>query len=123
MKLSTFSIIWAALYGGFGLGLLLLPGPFMAVYGLDLDKSGELMSRILGSALFAFAIIFVLNRHVPKTEQVQRNILIGSVIYNVVDIPIVVMAIIGGVMSAMGWVPIGLHVFLAASMSYFAFGK
>ena len=119
MKLSTFSVIWTVLYGTFGLGLLTIPALFMSQYGVTLNDSGVLMSRILGSALFAYAIIFYLNRNIPIAEKTQYNILLGSIIYNVLDTPIVLMAVLHGTMNAMGYVPIVLHLFLASTMAYF----
>ena len=53
MKLSTISIVWAFLYIGFGLGLLIIPVQFMSTYGVTLDQNGAMMARILGAALTA----------------------------------------------------------------------
>lgn len=123
MKLSVFSIIWTFLYGNFGLGLLVAPIEFMGVYGVQLDVSGALMARILGSALIAFALVFWGNRQLPLFEKGWRNLLLASLVYNILDIPVVFKAVIDGVMNAMGWVPVGLHVFLAVTFGYFTFKK
>lgn len=123
MKISTFSAIWAIAYFGFGTGLLLIPVQFMATYGVSLDINGALMSRVLGAALVAFALTFWLNRRIPASDKAWHNLLFTSTIYNVLDIPIVLMATLHGVMNAMGWIPVGLHVFLAVTMGYFAFSK
>jgi hypothetical protein len=123
MKLKTLSIVWAILYGGFGLGLLFIPGLFMSQYGVTLDDSGILMARILGSALSAYALLFYLNRNVQKKEKAQYNIILSSMIYNVVDTPIVILATLQETMNSMGWIPVGLHLFLAATMGYFVFKK
>ncbi|MBX2929621.1 MAG: hypothetical protein KF852_17445 [Saprospiraceae bacterium] len=121
MKISTLSTIWAIAYFGFGIGLLLIPVQFMATYGISPDINGALMSRILGAALIAFALTFWLNRHIPASDKAWHNLLFTSTIYNVLDIPIVLLATLNGVMNAMGWIPVGLHVFLAVTMGYFAF--
>jgi hypothetical protein len=123
MKLSAFSIIWAIIYLGFGLGLLFIPAMFMTTYGVTLDAGGAFMTRLLGSALVAYAFIFYTNRNIPLTDRTQRNIMIGSVVYNLCDTPVVLMATLNGVMSVMGWIPVALHVFLLVSFSYFAFKK
>lgn len=123
MKLTTFSIIWSILYMGFGLGLLLIPNAFMATYGVELGSGGVMMSRILGASLTAFALAFYFNRSLPATDPAWKNLLVASFVYNVLDIPIVLMATLDGVMNSLGWMPVGLHVFLAASLGYFAFRK
>ena len=123
MKLKTFSIIWSILYIGFGLGLLVIPVQFMSTYGVTLDTNGTLMTRILGAALTAFALTFYSNRNIASTDKGWHNLLLTSLIYNIVDIPIVLKATLDGVMNSMGWVPVGLHIFLAATFGYFAFKK
>ena len=123
MKLKTFSIIWSILYIGFGLGLLVIPVQFMSTYGVTLDTNGTLMTRILGAALTAFALTFYSNRNIASTDKGWHNLLLTSLIYNIVDIPIVLKATLDGVMNSMGWVPVGLHIFLAATFGYFTFKK
>ncbi len=123
MKISTFSIVWAILYMGFGLGLLIIPIQFMSTYGVTLDQNGLMMTRILGAALTAYALTFWMNRNLPSSEKAWKNLLISSFIYNVLDIPIVFMATLNGIMNAMGWMPVGLHLFLAITFGYFAFSK
>lgn len=123
MQLSTFSIIWAVLYIGFGLGLLIVPIQFMEPYGVSLDSSGTLMARSFGAALTAYALVFYLNRNIAATDKGWYNLLLSSFIYNIVDFPILLMATLGGVMNSMGWIPVGLHVFLAATFGFFVFKK
>lgn len=123
MKLTTFSVVWTVLYLGFGLGLLFIPVTFMSMYGVSLDANGVLMTRILGSALTSIALIFYLNRNINISETAQYNFLLAGFIYNVVDFPVVLMATINGVMNSMGWFPVVLHAFLAATMGYFVFSK
>lgn len=123
MKLSTFSIIWAILYIGFGLGLLLIPVQFMDAYGVSLDDDGTMMARILGAALTSFAIVFWLNRNTPATDKSWHNVLLASLIYNIIDIPIVLVATLEGVMNALGWMPVGLHLFLAATFGLCLFKR
>lgn len=123
MKYSTFSLIWAFFYTVFGLGLLLVPVPFMSAYDVVLDQDGSMIARILGAALFAYAIVFWLNRKSSPSDKGVYNLMLASVIYNVVDIPIVLMATLDGTMNAMGWMPVILHTFLAVSMWYFVFGN
>ncbi|HMQ47569.1 MAG TPA: hypothetical protein PKA00_14700 [Saprospiraceae bacterium] len=123
MKLPTFSVIWVVLYISFGLGLLIIPVQFMATYGVSLDSNGTLMARVLGAALTAYALTFYFNRNIPVSDKGWYHLLLASFIYNVLDIPIVLMATLNGVMNSMGWIPVGLHVFLAATFGYFVFKK
>lgn len=121
MKLPVWMIIAAILYAGFGIGLLLIPSQFMAMYGVDLNPGGAMMARILGSALIGFALLFYWMRN--DGRETLMAVLRASFVYNVVDFFVVLTATLGGVMNAMGWMPVGLHVFLALGFGYFAFMK
>lgn len=122
MKLSTFLVLAAIAYAGFGIGLLVAPGPFMAVFGVTLDGGGMLMARVLGSALIGFTLIFWWSRNAPNSDTLQA-ILRASFIYNVVDFPVVLIATLTGVMGVFGWSAVILHLLLAVGFGYFGFMK
>ncbi len=121
MKLKIFSIVWAVIYLSFGLGLLLIPIQLMAIFGVTLDSDGTMMARILGAALTAYGLTFGLNRNLPATDKAWHNLLLTSFIYNIVVIPIMLIAVLDGVTNSMGWMPFGQHIFLAATFGYFTF--
>lgn len=119
MKRSNLPIIWTLFYAVFGLGLLIIPVKFMTQYGVNLDEGGVLMARVLGSALTAYALLFYLNRKISIVEKSQYNLVFASLIYNLIDTPVVILATLGGTMNQMGWIPVGIHLFLAISMAYY----
>jgi hypothetical protein len=123
MKLTTFSIIWALIHIAFALGLLLVPVMFMSQFGVTLDNNGTLPAQILGGAFTGLALIYYWNRNFSATDAAQHNILLASFIFHVVSLPVVVMATLNGPMNAMGWMPVSLHIFLAATFGYFSFSK
>ena len=92
MKLKIFSIVWAVIYLSFGLGLLFIPIQLMAIFGVTLDSDGTMMARILGAALTAYGLTFWLNRNLPATDKAWHNLLLTSFIYNIVVIPIMLIA-------------------------------
>lgn len=108
--------IAAVLYGVFGLGLLLAPAPFMSMYGVALDAGGAMMARILGSALSSLALMFWLYRGYPAHS--LRPVMATGLLYNLVDLAVVFVAVLDGVMNAMGWGPVALHVLLAGGFGY-----
>lgn len=122
MRLRTFLAIAAALYAMYGLGLALVPATFMAVYGVELDSGGSLIARILGAALIGFALIFWWSRDEGVSDRLQA-VLRASFVYNVIDLPIVLLATVQGVMSAVGWSAVVLHLLLASGFGYFGFVK
>jgi hypothetical protein len=121
MTLQRWYVIATVLYAVFGLGLLAIPAPFMQMYGVTLDAGGQMMARILGSALLSLAALFYWQRN----QSAENNLALNRVSfgYNVVDFFVVLAATLGGTMNAMGWGPVILHVVLAAGFGYFLFGK
>ncbi|MBO6717189.1 MAG: hypothetical protein JJ913_04440 [Rhizobiaceae bacterium] len=117
ITLRTWFAVAAILYLGFGIGLLVVPAPFMSTYGVELDGGGQLMARILGSALASQAIMFWLFR--AASPPTVTPVLATGLIYNVVDLMVVLAATLSGTMNAMGWGPVALHIFLAAGFGYF----
>jgi hypothetical protein len=121
VKLSAFLAFAAAAFGVFGAGLALAPGAFMRPFGLGFDPPGALMARVLGSALLGFALALWLSRDAGPAP--VRPLLIGGLAYNLVDLPINVVAIQAGTMNALAWITVGLHVALAVGFGWFAFSR
>ncbi len=79
-----------------------------------------MIARILGSSLLGFALAFWWIKDDMESHTL-RAVIGASFIYNLLDLPIVIMASATGLMNLMGWVAVGLHVFLAAGFGYFSF--
>ena len=115
---SRFLLIATLIYAVFGLGLLLAPGPFMAAYDVQFDADGKLLAQVAGALLLSFAVALFLSRNADPVA--ARPLLLSGLVYNLIELPLTVMAIQGGVMNAMGWLPFGLHVGLAALFAWYA---
>jgi hypothetical protein len=101
MKLNTFLVLSAVYYGGFGLGLLIAPAPFMSVFGVTLDGGGMLMARVLGAALLNLTLIFWWSRNAANSDTLHM-ILRANCLYNIADIPVIIFAIVTGSMGVLG---------------------
>jgi hypothetical protein len=112
---TAFVVIAIVIYAVFGLGLLLAPGPFMAAYDVQFDADGTLLARVAGALLLSFAVGLVFARRDPAA---LRPLLIAGLVYNLIELPLTVMTVQGGVMNTLGWVPFALHVFLAAGFAW-----
>ncbi len=115
--MKAFLIPATMIFGVFGAGLALAPGPFMAPFGLAFDPDGELMARVLGAALIGYAIALWVSRNL--TRAAARPLLVGGFAYNLIDLPINVLAIQAGTMNPLAWMNVGLHVVLAAGFGWF----
>jgi hypothetical protein len=119
MQLNIFLAIVAVIFAVFGLGLLFMPAEFMAFYGLNYNPAGVLTARVFGTQVLLLAVIYWAARNAGPSS-LMSAILWGSVIANILDAVIAFMGISAGVLNAMGWALVVLHVLLAVGFIYYA---
>lgn len=119
MNQKHFFTVWAMFYVVFGIALLFIPDQFMTLFGCPLDKHGELIGRVLGSALGGLFFLYYSLRSVPGDSAVIKAIIILSLLFNAVDAPIMAIATVRGVMNQLGWMPVIVNIIIAASSLHF----
>ncbi|HTS45303.1 MAG TPA: hypothetical protein VMH01_12970 [Puia sp.] len=123
MKLSTFAVILAIIALGYGLALVFIPVSFSENYGIILDKYGVLPARAYGLALCQLGIIFWMSRNIPPSDKVWRILLVTTILFNLVNIPLAIVNISNGLSNSMGWTTVAVHALIVLGASYFAFSK
>lgn len=118
LKLSTFLVICTVIYGVVGIGLVLIPGPFLAPFGVALNAGGTLISRVAGAALIGFAITFWVGRD-ASLSPLMRGLLLGNFVYHVLDLVTDGTAVASGVLNVVGVLFVILHVLLGLGFGYF----
>ena len=58
MKVSYFMVVAAIIAAIFGLAFLIAPSQLVALYGVKLTPATEVIGRIAGSSILAFALVF-----------------------------------------------------------------
>lgn len=111
---STFLTLAMIAYAAFGLAALVAPGPVMGVYGLALDGAGELVTRSLAVAFIGLALPLWWARSAPPSAFLS-GLLLAHALYNAINVPVVLFAVLGGPLAATGWGLLLLHVVLAAA--------
>jgi hypothetical protein len=122
IKLGTFLAIAAAIAALFGVGFVLAPERIVALYGGTPNAAGEVVGRIGGSSLIALAIVFWMSR-TERGADALRGVLIAGFVANVLDLLIMLHATTSGIVSALGWGSVVMHILLAAGFGYFAFAR
>lgn len=120
MKVSTFLIVVAVVYGLFGLGTLFAPGQVFAPMGITLDASGQLIARTMGATMIGFAVIFWQARKATNSPAL-RAILLGNAIYLIVEIVVTVSGTLSGIGSSAAWGGIVVDLLLLVGFAYFYF--
>ena len=119
MKLSTFAIITSLLGFGFGAALIVVPGKFIGMYGMDMNTSGILMARYLGGANLFLGMIFWSYSQVAATAKSWPKLLTFSLVYFLAQIAITINEILNVGANAMGWATLALFALLALGSVYF----
>jgi hypothetical protein len=119
MKLSTFAIIITILAAGFGLAFLFIPVKLMAVYGINLDSSGVIVARYFGSANLFVAMIFWSYSSVSPAAKSWPKLLLYSLIYDILQLIVTLIPILGGEANSMAWTTVALFILLSIGSVYF----
>jgi hypothetical protein len=122
MKLNSFLMLATIVAAVFGLAFLIGPSQLVALYGVTLTPSTEVICRIAGSVILGFAIVFWGARNGSGAETFKAMMLAG-LIANGLDCLILLHATITGLVNGLGWLQVLINGALAVGFGYFAFGK
>ncbi|HEV7601231.1 MAG TPA: hypothetical protein VGO49_13400 [Bradyrhizobium sp.] len=122
MKLNSFLMLATIVAAVFGLAFLVGPSQLVALYGVKLTPATEVIGRIAGSTILAFAIVFWGARNSSGAEALKAVMLAGLV-GNGLDCLILLHATATGLLNSLGWLQVLINGALAIGFWYFSFGK
>ncbi len=122
MKLSTMMVIKAIVCLAFGILFVLVPAPLMSFYGVTLGSGGILVARLYGAALFGNLLLTWFARNDAGSEALRAAVL-ALFVYDAIGFVVALVAVLSGVMNALGWAIVGLYLLLALGFGYFQFVK
>jgi hypothetical protein len=120
MKLSALLSVKAIISIVCGLALLLIPGAFMGLAGVNLDPSGTMMARLVGALLIGIAVMCWTARNADPGVGREAFVL-GLFVGDTLGFVVMLLAQLAGLMTAFGWVFVLLWLVLAACLGYFRF--
>jgi hypothetical protein len=123
MKLSAYAAISAVVSLAYAIALLFFSIQFIQNYGVTLDANASVIARLLGSTMLGYAVIFWMNRNLPSGDRAWSGILWASVLFNVVNIIIVVMAITSKIGNSMNWSTVAVNAIFALASLYYVMRK
>jgi hypothetical protein len=119
MKLKQFLTLNAIMFIPFGLGMLIVPYLIFPMIHVDLDSDGLLMANTVGSMLLSFGIICYLSRNEDKNAIGMKAILIGNLVFHVIDFLLTFKGVYTGVMNSLGYLFSTLHFLFAIGFLYY----
>jgi len=122
MKFSTFMVFYAVVSAVFGLGLVLIPGQILPIFGVELNAALKLVGQFLGAALVSLAILTwqVRNLSASETRQaIVSALLVGETIGLILSL----IGQLNGLFNVMGWSVVVVYLVFALQLAYFQFSK
>jgi hypothetical protein len=119
MKLNTFMTIASILAFIFGLALILVPKPFMGLYGVTLNDVGaQFLGRYLGSAFIGIAFLAWASR-----SGASKGVLAGFFVIALLGFVVALYDKFAGGSNALVWLNVVIYLLLGVGFGYFAFMK
>jgi hypothetical protein len=119
MKLSTYAIIVTILAIGFGLAFLLVPEKVAEFYGGSLTAGGIVALRYYGSACVFIGLIYWSYSGVSPAAKSWPKLLLYSLVYDVLQLIITLMAVLNKDSNSMAWSSVALFALLAIASLYY----
>ena len=120
MKLSNLLVVSAAIAAFFGIGLVVVTGPLLAIYGMTLDKTGTVVAQLFGSLLIAFAVLNWFARNIADPEA-RRAVVLGNLAGNAVGFVVILLGQSAGIANQLGWSNVVIYALLTLAWVYVQF--
>jgi hypothetical protein len=94
--------------GMFAIGFIAVPAQVLAPHGITLDRTATTFVRLFGSALLTFPVLLSYAR--ASADLALKRVAVRTLfVYYVVSTVLIVIAQLGGLMNASGWVIVAIH--------------
>jgi hypothetical protein len=111
--MNTLFLVVAILEALVGVVFIFLPGPFFGPLGVRLDEAAVLLARLFASALLGLVVVLWRAR-ASADATFRQTVVRGLFVYFLISAVVLAAAQAGGVMNALGWALVGVHVVVAA---------
>lgn len=105
-----------------GIVCVVAPVHFIKLYGPSLTDGGALITQLFGASLILIAVTLWFVKGV-EASQAQNAITLGVFVGDLIGTVVNVIAVIGGVLNALGWLNVVLYLVLTAGFGYLRFFK
>jgi hypothetical protein len=102
----------------FGIGFLIAPAAMLGPFGMTLDASAATFARLFGSALLSFPVLLWLARKSSQAE-FKKGVVKSLFVYYLISTVLLIIGVISGLMNALGWGVVGIHLVLLVWFGYF----
>jgi hypothetical protein len=116
--MNTLFLVYLIVEAIFGIGFLFIPDLVMGPMGVTLDETSTSLARMFGSLLISIPVLVFFARKSSSTE-FKRGVIYCCFIYLLASTVILVITQIAGLMNAMGWSIVILHLVFMLWFGYY----
>jgi hypothetical protein len=120
MRLTNLLVVSAAIAAIFGVALVVLTGPLLAIYGMTVDKTGTVVAQLFGSVLIGFAVLNWFARNVTDPEA-RRAVVLGNLAADAVGFVVILLGQLAGIANTLGWSNVAIYLLLTLAWAYVLF--
>ena len=122
MKFKTLMIIKAAVCLFLGIPILLVPKFFYSIFGVSLNDAGVYPAWEYGASLLGNFLLTWFARDAEESIA-RRALILGMTVYNAIGFIVTLIAVLSGMMNALGWGPVVIYLFFAVGFGSFLIKK
>ena len=119
MKLKTFLVFNAIVFGASALTCISFPEKVLTMYGVESNPASSFMALFAACGSISMALVAWFARNVEDIKA-HKAIILAFFITNFIGVLISVSGIISGIMKN-GWLGVGFHLIFALGFAYFLF--
>jgi hypothetical protein len=116
--MNTLFIVYLIVEAIFGLGFLFVPGLLMNPMGVTLDETSTTFARMFGSLIISIPVLLFFARKSASSE-FKRGVVYSIFIYLLASTIILLITQVKGLMNAMGWSIVILHLVFMLWFGYY----
>jgi len=116
--MNTLFLVYLIVEVIFGIGFLFVPGLMMDPMGVTLDETSTTFARLFGSLIISIPVLLFFARKSASSE-FKRGVVYCIFIYLLASTIILLITQINGLMNAMGWSIVILHLVFMIWFGYY----
>ena len=116
--MNTLFLVYLIVEAIFGIGFLFVPGLMMDPMGVTLDETSATFARLFGSLIISIPVLLFFARKSASAE-FKRGVVYCIFIYLLASTIILLITQIKGLMNAMGWSIVILHLVFMLWFGYY----
>ena len=117
MTFKSFLVIKALVCLFFGTLLVLFPVTLLRILGATLEPAGTFTAREYGAAVIGTLMLTWFARNAAESEA-RRPILLQLFVYDAIGFIVSVLAVISGVLNALGWGIVAVYLLITLGSGY-----